>query len=934
MDAVVLACTMQIDDVPGKIKRDLQSICQGGASVDRVVYFTVSPVAVAKRHDLIGHARDEHGLSLDIWDALALATNLAEPGLFYLAEQYLNVPADMAPPPVEEDRSPQWYRELRSRWRLKGVHFASYAELVDLRQGLRYATFHDEARADIADWLSYARALLAAAHNSDVTLRAQYEIAVATLRGTNTLRPADDLVRAFFDTVLQSVTDHGLIEDALVLDQYCAGAFVRGLTNITGDEIVRWQAELLGKVQSLLDERPYPNTRAHLLALSARLRLFPVIPSEGGTEGESLQSPAEGTRQVLDAIEADETVTIAPAPGFVDLDGGMADLKALCRHLPEAPLFPVDRLADVFDLIAPALADHPDYRTVRDALDDAVEALAGHAARADRARNRGMAFLAAGRLRQALNEIHEAKVNWWHGDTIRGAILSMLLLSDIYARLRLPLAAKNYALQAVVVASSTRQDDLNRYIAHGMLAAARASFQAGSWMTAVFAAKATTAGFRAFVEDPWDHERHPELWYLLVDLANVRRVAQAHRPGLARTVQAALEDVGIAEIIDGLLDGSEDKGEWSEDQIARSADAEGIGRPFSDVGPVRIYAWRALGMVWRIRCANERRAGYAAERFAAAAQIVVAELADHDAVLLPGRVEVEVRPDGTELAPGAERVEQVPNNDASSWIVHLSQANPDDVDTFHQELTGALISILHTVSLLPIDRFMTVINATFQRGLFHKLAIGRPFDEAVEYFPEFSQPPTITTPDRPFGATIPIEIAASPELGPPTTPGPGYDPEKALEAVRRRYAVTPQIVRFTLPRLRADAGFRTVVTILREDGWLDWHVLNAVASVVSNERLRRSRLVLPPRNRADAEAARRLQFRPEEPNDFQLPPRAFNEEALRVQLKTSALATLIGFGLTPNQQTPDFTAIFAVLGQRYGYWTDDVDHEDFFVKNP
>jgi hypothetical protein len=43
---------------------------------------------------------------------------------------------------------------------------------------------------------------------------------------------------------------------------------------------------------------------------------------------------------------------------------------------------------------------------------------------------------------------------------------------------------------------------------------------------------------------------------------------------------------------------------------------------------------------------------------------------------------------------------------------------------------------------------------------------------------------------------------------------------------------------------------------------------------------------------------------------------------------------LIGFGLTPNQQTPDFTAIFAVLGQRYGYWTDDVDHEDFFVKNP
>jgi hypothetical protein len=44
----------------------------------------------------------------------------------------------------------------------------------------------------------------------------------------------------------------------------------------------------------------------------------------------------------------------------------------------------------------------------------------------------------------------------------------------------------------------------------------------------------------------------------------------------------------------------------------------------------------------------------------------------------------------------------------------------------------------------------------------------------------------------------------------------------------------------------------------------------------------------------------------------------------------SVLHTLIGFELYPHQQTPDFTAIVAVLGGRYGYWTDDFDHDEIF----
>ncbi|GAA3250767.1 hypothetical protein ACFO1B_44030 [Dactylosporangium siamense] len=935
-DAVVLACTMQTDDVPSKIKKDLRTICGSGAPVDRVVYFTVTPVAVAKRHELIEHARAEHDVALDIWDAVALASHLADADLFYLAEQYLNVPAEMAPPPAEPDLTPAWYQQQRTRWRSKETQQASFGELMDLRKGLRYATFNDAARADLADWLSYARALLAAATYPEVILHAQYEIAVATLRGTDTLRPADILVRSFFEKVLQDVTDHGLLEDALVLGQYCVGAIRRGLTEITRTEIAQWHAGLLRKVRTMLDDQPYPNTRAHLLALSARLRLFPDLADLTQAEQDEGPGPAETTRRVLQAIDDDEPVVVKSVAPLFDLDGGVADLVTLCQHLPEAPLFPVDALADVFDLIAPALVDHAEYRTVRDALDEATGALAGQAAKADRARNRGMALLAAGRRREALSEIHEAKVNWWRGDTSQGAVLAMLLLSDIYLQLNMPLAAKNYALQAVMLVGSTQQHDLRIYIARGFLRAARSAYQAGTWLTAIHVAKAALAAHQAFADDPWNSERHQEVWYLLFDVATIVRVAREHRPRLAAVIDATLAEVGISDIVDGILGEAEADAdvEWPEQTIVDSAGREGVGRPFSDAGATRTYTWSALGTTWIVTSANERHAGLAAERFAAAAQVVLVELADQDAVLLPSRIEIEIRADAAELAADADRVEQLPDNDASRWLVHLSRADALDINTIHREMATTLVTVLHTSSLLPFEAFMTVMEKAFQRGLFHKLAIGRPFDEVADLLPEAAHPSVPAVLDEPLGAGIEVGVAAADELGPPTTPGPGYEHKEALEAVRRRYANTLPTLRYTLPRLLADAGFRTVVANLRTEGWLDWHLLNAIASLVAFERVRRSGLPLPPRTQADAEMLHRVRFHPEEPDDVRVPPREFTEDALRMQLNASVLVTLTNFDLQTNQRTPNFGAIFDLLGRRYGYWTDDVEHDDVFPEAP
>ena len=81
-DSVVLACTIQKRDVAGKIRRDLSTITATGTQVNRVIYFTVTAVPIAQRHELQMDARATHGIELDIWDAQAIAQNLADHDLF------------------------------------------------------------------------------------------------------------------------------------------------------------------------------------------------------------------------------------------------------------------------------------------------------------------------------------------------------------------------------------------------------------------------------------------------------------------------------------------------------------------------------------------------------------------------------------------------------------------------------------------------------------------------------------------------------------------------------------------------------------------------------------------------------------------------------------------------------------------------------------
>ena len=72
--------------------------------------------------------------------------------------------------------------------------------------------------------------------------------------------------------------------------------------------------------------------------------------------------------------------------------------------------------------------------------------------------------------------------------------------------------------------------------------------------------------------------------------------------------------------------------------------------------------------------------------------------------------------------------------------------------------------------------------------------------------------------------------SAHPALAWQGGPGPTYSRETAEEMLRNRYELFAENMRYTLPRLLADQGFRELLAELRAEGWKDWHIALAVFS--------------------------------------------------------------------------------------------------------
>jgi hypothetical protein len=186
------ACTLDKKTV-GKIKADLRTIFASGERPTHVIYFCEPDLPVAKRHILKKYCQDNYGAALDIFDGQAIADMLADRDTSWIADKYLEIPSDLWPATSLDEH----YTSSRDRWLTQTQTPGNYADFLEIKRGLRTATFDEDAKRDLGSWIEVMRHFLADGFPERLIQKARYEISVAELRGRGSLDPAMPFVETF-----------------------------------------------------------------------------------------------------------------------------------------------------------------------------------------------------------------------------------------------------------------------------------------------------------------------------------------------------------------------------------------------------------------------------------------------------------------------------------------------------------------------------------------------------------------------------------------------------------------------------------------------------------------------------------------------------------------------------------------------------------------
>lgn len=925
-EPVVVACTIQQTALRRKVLADVDAICAPGADpVTHIAYFSVHPIPSGTVHELKAAVRDAHAVTLDVYSGPQLAMLLAEPELVWVARAYLDLPTSMIPPPDDEP-APGWYVELLDALRRNGGPAAlTPATQGEVTAGLRHATWDEDTNADLPEWIEFMAAFLADARDgqdTEMVFRACYEIFVARVRGTGDINGAEDLVRRAL-AFARTSGDPNIVDDAVTLVAYWGPTVAMGAGHADAHEVGEAMVGMRDHAADLLaatDAATHPVRAASLNGTLALLHLHP-----DWRQARRRRRPAAGDVARLARTRpdgADIDVSGLSADEMVDAHAAMGYLDALVDLLPRAHAYPVTPIATVFDVLAPVLADYPAYAKVRDGLDARTAEVEGDTARASRCRDRGAAFVKAGKPLAALTEMHNAKRNWFNGETLYGTVLSMRFIAHLYADLGLTYAAKMYACAAAAIAVSQGEDDLREQVPSAFLEAAGYAQRTGCWADGAALTEIALLARTAYMPDPFDLDRHPDLsahhTSSLLELSLIR----ALWPDLEPLITAA-----YARTPDWYADLSETielagENPMTTEQFATAASEQLDGPVFADVGPRRVIDFAALGVRWSFTFPNDRASVLPSESLVAAFQVLLADVAPFEPVVLSGTVHVIVDVDAGSRAAG--RVGVIVDDTGVEPTAYVTLDGDDPAgDHHHRELIAACFQMLAAAVARPEPELYALMDPLFAAGLMHKLFAGRPYEEVADLFDDehYARCAAATRPE----VSARFVPASSPALAAATTTGPGYDHDRSLRLIGERYEVAEQSLAYTLPRVLADPASRAVLVDLRAAGWLDWQILVALLNVAWNWRLAHAGL----RIGVDAPAAvQALARAPETEASPTMPLAVFSSDEIAMHIYGQTISIARTWDLHGWSRVFDEGALRDLLVRRYHYAEDDVAHRD------
>ena len=889
---IVGACSLQIEIEP-KIKADVATIMDSSESIEAIYYFCEADIPVGKRHALREWAISTHHVKLEIFDGQALSEQLTDHDVWWIAQEYLSIPADAFPKYLSPKEK---YSNLRRRWLEEHLEPLTFADFVEIDAGLRQSMYEKELRADLPPWLAKIREFLRDGCPERMRRKVQYEIAVVSLRGLNNLSAEAEIVTDFFDRLHGGLSPAEL-HDATVLLMYCATASSDGHFNFAVGRLRDYASKIIGLLDEAINHPPGKNSLCELL-----------------------QARAE--------------VCITPLPGMAKPYEMIDYWQRLLDIVPDAPLFPLEDFADLVTKLTRFLADDPRYSQITDLVDQLLEARSKGFVAAEKCIDRAQVLFEGRQFTKALQQLQRAKIRWFAAETLPKALSAMLLAATCYDHLKLFYAAKYYAAGVVYILFHDNRAELKRFLPRAAFNLCRACYGSGAYLSYMELLHLALLLQRSYAPEPFDLEKHPELAQELAQAATLRSISRRLAPDLLPVIDGMAADWKLGDDIWGIVSAfsepnAEPWGTLPSDEIWKQIETE-VGTPvFSDVGSRRHIQWSSLGITWTISFENSYELGLLGEELAATLQIIQADLAETELCLLPTRADVELELAGDESAD----LKEVPDNTRARWLLRIPRSwLPPEGAKSGEELNALAVAsaILGQCTALTFAKFSGILESSFREGLTAKAFSVRParqlfYNIHVKDVFNASKRSELDPPKPPDW----FRIATADELKWRDMLGPGYSLAKAQEFIRNRYEQSIRPICLTLLRLTSDARVSGLLKRLHEQGLPDWQILNMMASMVTNFRVR-NEIGKNTNEQVLQKTFAKWMFHDEEPDDPVFSPDFLTEDALEIAKNAAVAANLQTWGLICNLRTPDFAAIERFLDVRYHNSTDDVPHERYF----
>lgn len=873
----VFACSLQ-KTIVAKIRKDVRTLAEQDG-IDEVAYFCEPNLPVAKRLKLIDEAKAT-GLALQIFDGNAIAEWLAEPDIFWIAQEYLHLPSEVAPAGELE----QGYAEHREAWRSRDPVPINRTDFLAIKSGLRRATFEDSARADLRFWLAKMARFLAEPTPRDLMRDAMYEIAVANLRGKGDLTPTADLVADYYRDVGEYMSI-GEITDAVVLLQYGFGAFGLDKYDVEPGELFARRCHLVDLFGGWLAQPGIgPGRRSGLLRMRGSLEFTPATP---------------------DAMP--------------DLDRVFAYWNETLDCAADAPLYPIEEFADHLGQMVSYMGELEPLLALASRADELLAKRAGAAVAGEKAIDRALALLDRDEPEAAIRELHKAKAKWFSGEQLAGMLRLLLLLAEQYRGLGLAYASKYHSMAAAYIARYEDPERVGDLLPLALLELLDAEGAAGNSLGYLQLFPVLLVAHATHDARPLDMAAHPRIHDNMGQLAVLLGFLKRGNPQARKCVDSLAVD-WPPEIKEPIWKGAArrsgfwNKGSWDE-AWATIEDAL-LDRPFGDLGATRRVSWTALGIDWQCEFANDYATTPAAEQVVAELQLSACAMAGRDLGIVPTTITLKLKTDAA-----IDKLEFTIPGDGGCEI-HVRTPSTDRSPNDSMDSVALFAAALHCCSALPVRQLMEV----FDRSVLESIFVGRPYAELYrEFVPDYMFAPDIRSKAPAFEAERSFRSAAGERVAWFDGPGPTYNEEEALLDIAHRYRRVQASLAHTLARLKADPQGLERLRGLHDKGMRDWEILSILSNVAINHRLSEQGDLTPEQLRDEG---LQLIDKPEAPSDA-LSPELFSSEQLEIHSLTYLGAFLQGRQLrAPSCLKPEGLERFLV--ERYRLREDDIDHADIF----